>query len=67
MHMPRKWRDTDFGRHYYTAGWQDAIAGRAHAYRDPAATIDLNVSHGQAALQAYDDGYKAGQAAISST
>jgi hypothetical protein len=63
LHLPRKWRDSEFGRRYFIAGWQDAVEGRAHAYFEAATAIALTIDHGRAALQPYDDGYKAGQAA----
>ena len=60
MHIPRRWINTDFGRRYYTEGWQDALEGREHRYLDVQARMDLVFQHGLAALMAYEDGYKAG-------
>ena len=63
MYIPRRWITTTFGRRHYTEGWQDGVAGKEHGYLDVQARMDLVFQQGLAALMAYEDGYKAGQAA----
>jgi hypothetical protein len=63
MFIPARWINTGFGRRYYTEGWQDALAGKEHRYLDVQAQLDSISRKGQAALTAYEDGYKAGAAA----
>ncbi len=64
MFIPRKWINTDFGRRYYTEGWQDGIAGKANRYLAAEAGLSLIRKQGTGALTAYEDGYKAGQYAL---
>jgi hypothetical protein len=62
MFIPRKYEYTTIARAYYIDGWRDGVEGQPVAYSDPAAAVALVIDKGQAALQAYEDGYKAGQA-----
>jgi ribosome modulation factor len=63
MFIPRKYEYTTTARDYYIDGWRDGFEGRPVAYSDPAAAVTLVLDKGRAVLQAYTDGYKAGQAA----
>jgi hypothetical protein len=63
MHMPPRWRDTDFGPRYFTEGWQDGIAGKENRYSTMRTDLELVRADGQAALTPYKDGFAPGQAA----
>jgi hypothetical protein len=63
MDIPQNYARTRIGRRYYGEGWSDGISGKERRYSDFQTCLDLTEQKGQTALRAYEDGYKAGQAA----
>ena len=66
MKIPRKYQRAGVARTRYIEGWQDAQAGRAHAYTVGQVADEFTRHNSQARLQAYSEGYTAGSTPIGS-
>jgi hypothetical protein len=64
MKIPRKYQRAGDARTRYIEGWQDAQAGRAHAYSVGQVADEFTRHNGQAQLLAYSEGYTAGSTPI---
>jgi hypothetical protein len=64
LKIPRKYQRAGADRMRYIEGWQDAQAGRAHAYSVGQVADEFTRHNGQAQLQAYSEGYIAGSPPI---
>jgi len=65
MFIPHKYEHTTTARRYFLEGWQDGAEELPNIAHGTPEAIQLIIDNGLAVLQAYDDGYKAGQAARS--